>query len=123
MVVDYLKKCINYTATKKSKNKDEEDDDVEMEDKDDAATEGKDGETEAKKPKSKKKKNNDAREIRRPIIFICNNLYSKALRPLKDIALSIKISSANNEKLLKRLRDICRIEDAKIEDRVLRELC
>ena len=81
-------------------------------DKEDGETEGKEGETEVKKSKSKSKKNNDARDIKRPIIFICNNLYSKALRPLKDIALCIKINCANNEKLLKRLREICQKEDA-----------
>ena len=58
-----------------------------MKDMEDITTERKDGETESKKTKSKKKKNSDVREIKRPIIFICNNLYSKALRPLKEIAL------------------------------------
>lgn len=61
--------------------------------------------------------------MKRPIVFICNDAYAKALRPLREIALSIKISNSNSERLLKRLRQICKEEGVKVEDRVLRELC
>lgn len=60
------------------------------------------------KRSKKAKKDDGIRELRRPIIFICNDPYAKALRPLKEIALEIKINEANGERLLKRLRQICK---------------
>lgn len=47
------------------------------------------------KAEKKKKKQEIIREIRRPIIFICNDCYSKTLRPLKEIALPVRIREAD----------------------------
>lgn len=69
---------------------------------------------------SRRKK--DVVELKRPIIFICNDLYAKALMPLRDLALNIKIEEANPERLLKRLRHICKQENVSIDDVILREL-
>lgn len=55
----------------------------------------------------KKKKDDGIRELRRPIIFICNDAYAKALMPLKEIALQIKIDASSHDRLLSRLRYIC----------------
>jgi hypothetical protein len=55
---------------------------------------------EEKKVAKKKKKDTDVVPLVRPIIFICNDMYAKALMPLRDIALAIKISEASPEKLI-----------------------
>ncbi len=36
---------------------------------------------------TKKSKNNMIFDVKRPIIFVCNDLYTKALRPLRDMGL------------------------------------
>lgn len=41
--------------------------------------------------------------IKRPIIVICNDLYSRALKPLKDIALVFRVKKPSPEKMLERL--------------------
>lgn len=48
----------------------------------------------------KKKKDTDVIPLQRPIIFICNDMYAKALLPLREIALAIKIDQASPEKLI-----------------------
>lgn len=51
--------------------------------------------------KSKKKKTNlDLFELKRPIIFICNDVWTKALRPLKDLAIQVKIEQADEQRLM-----------------------
>ena len=62
------------------------------------------------KPKPLKKKVSDVVPLIRPIIFICNDLYAKALAPLREIALTIKIAEANYERLVNRLSFICKNE-------------
>ena len=62
------------------------------------------------KPKHLKKKVSDVVPLIRPIIFICNDLYAKALAPLREIALTIKIAEANYERLVNRLSFICKNE-------------
>jgi chromosome transmission fidelity protein 18 len=64
----------------------------------------------------KKKKDTDVMPLVRPIIFICNDMYAKALMPLREIALAIKISGASPDKLRDRLRQICKQENVSIED-------
>ncbi len=64
----------------------------------------------------KKKKDTDVVPLVRPIIFICNDMYAKALMPLREIALAIKISGASPDKLRDRLRQICKQENVSIED-------
>jgi hypothetical protein len=72
-------------------------------------------ENEPKKP-NKKKKDTDVVTLKRPIIFICNDMYSRALAPLRDIALQLKIEESSPERLLSRLRVICRQENVLIDD-------
>merc|ERR1712113_110155 len=48
--------------------------------------------------------------VNRPIICICNNVYSKALRPLRQIAKIYKFKTISTRTLCKRLLDICRKE-------------
>lgn len=68
--------------------------------------------TSIKIQKDKKSKNkNGVRELKRPIIFICNDAYAKALMPLKEIALQIKIEGSSYDRLLQRLRHICKSEN------------
>lgn len=70
----------------------------------------------------RKKKDTDVVQLRRPIIFICNDIYARPLAPLKEIALNVKIEESNREKLIARLREICQKERVSIEDQILREL-
>ena len=70
--------------------------------------------------KKSKKRKNDIRDLNRPIIFICNDSYARALRPLKELCLDIKISEAEPDRLIRRLRHICRQESVKIEDSILK---
>jgi chromosome transmission fidelity protein 18 len=63
-----------------------------------------------------KKKDTDVVPLRRPIIFICNDIYAKALLPLKDFALNVKINEANPQRLIERLREICGLEKVNIDD-------
>lgn len=50
------------------------------------------------------RKNDNIFELQRPIIFICNDLYTKALRPLKEISLQVKIGESDPRRLISRLR-------------------
>ena len=65
---------------------------------------------------NRKKKDTDVIQLRRPIIFICNDMYAKALNSLREIALTIKIEESEPERLLSRLRIICRQENVLIDD-------
>lgn len=69
-------------------------------------------EEEEEEGKTKKKKTKRDKggivELKRPIIFICNKIYDKAVLPLKEISLVVKIDESNGERLLKRLRHICK---------------
>lgn len=77
---------------------------------------------EDKKATKKKIKDTDVVPLVRPIIFICNDMYAKALMPLREIALAIKISESSPDKLITRLRHICKQENVSIEDQIIREL-
>ena len=79
-------------------------------------------ENEEKKVNKKKKKDTDVVQLRRPIIFICNDMYAKALNPLREICLTVKIEESQPERLLSRLRTICRQENVLIDDQIIREL-
>ena len=83
-IVEYLKKCISYSLTKtKEVSKDDEEMEEPDQESEDAAPSS---ENEPKKP-NKKKKDTDVVSLKRPIIFICNDMYSRALAPLRDSAL------------------------------------
>lgn len=38
--------------------------------------------------------------LRRPVIFVCNNLYCRALKPLREVALQIRIRESSQDRLL-----------------------
>ena len=61
--------------------------------------------------------------IKRPIICICNDLYAKALKPLRKEALVFNFKKGNANKLLLRLKDICSNEHIVIDTPTLRNLC
>lgn len=117
-IVEYLKKCIAYEA-KSGKKKDtasndvDDDDDEEMQD---------EQQEEVKAEKKKKKKDTDVVPLRRPIIFICNDMYARALAPLRELALTIKIEESGRKRLTDRMREICKIEKVAIDDQVIREI-
>ena len=46
---------------------------------------------------------------KRPIIFICDDSYSKGLKPLKNHCHQFKLEK-NNSSLMDRLKEICRLE-------------
>ena len=48
--------------------------------------------------------------IRRPVIFICNDVYSKGLRELRKRALVFNFQKASSEKLMQRIKEICQKE-------------
>lgn len=49
-------------------------------------------------------------KIKRPIIFICNDPYSRSLKELRKRALVFSFKKPDTTKLMKRLHDICRKE-------------
>jgi len=69
-----------------------------------------------------KKKNKDMLVLR-PIICICNDLYTPALRPLKQLALVIPFPPTSSNRLAGRLREIARKETMKTDLTALLALC
>jgi chromosome transmission fidelity protein 18 len=59
---------------------------------------------------------------KRPIICICNDLYAKALTALRKEGLVFHIKRANSQKLLQRLKEICKAERLNIDTNTLRNL-
>jgi chromosome transmission fidelity protein 18 len=49
-------------------------------------------------------------------------MYAKALMPLREIALAIKIGESHPDKLIQRLRYICKEEKVSVEDQIIKEL-
>lgn len=102
-VAEFLRNCIQRTA---KDNGDEDNVDIEM-------TKEQPKENQNRKPvnsmifqrrKGTTFKNDNAFDLQRPIIFICNDLYTKALRPLKEISLQVKIAESDPRRLIQRLR-------------------
>jgi len=73
-------------------------------------------------PSSPQKKKRESFDLRRPIIFICNDFYAKALRPLRELTISVKISESDHKRLIQRLRQICKLQAVKIEDDIIQLL-
>jgi hypothetical protein len=61
----------------------------------------------AQKPK---KKEEEQTPLNRPIILVCNDGYAKALKPLKDIVLRIKVQETLRKRLFNRCWDIIKQE-------------
>jgi len=73
--------------------------------------------------KQRKNNKNYIKPLTRPIFFICNDLYAKCLRKLRDLCLVVKVTEANPQRLLKRLMDICDAEGVHLEEKIIRDLC
>lgn len=69
------------------------------------------------------KKKQERFEIRRPIIFICNEFYAKAVKSLRDATIPVKITEADSTRLLQRLRLISKCEQVNVQDDILKYLC
>jgi chromosome transmission fidelity protein 18 len=60
--------------------------------------------------------------IKRPIICICNDLYSKVLIQLRKEALVFNVKQANPERLEGRLKFICQKEKLLVDNKILRNI-
>ncbi|KAK5964392.1 AAA domain-containing protein [Trichostrongylus colubriformis] len=60
--------------------------------------------------------------IRRPIICICNNMYTPALRELRAVALNIQVAATAKERLIQRLAMIAELEGVRIDRFALQRL-
>lgn len=60
--------------------------------------------------------------LQRPIICICNDLYVPALRPLRAIARIVRFTPPTNAMLVKRLKDICEVEQLRADHKSLTTL-
>ncbi|KAJ3101426.1 hypothetical protein HDU97_001356 [Phlyctochytrium planicorne] len=80
-----------------------------------------DDENEGTSGGSKKKKS--ARTLNRPIICICNDLYSPVLRPLRNVAKIINFKTPPFRILANRLSEICKWEGLTVDLRTLMYLC
>ncbi|KAK3859648.1 hypothetical protein Pcinc_034261 [Petrolisthes cinctipes] len=74
----------------------------------------------ATKKGSKKK---EATVLHRPVICICNDLYTPALRPLRQIALVVQFPPTHTARLAQRLLEITRKRDLRADLSVLMALC
>ncbi|KAL4246083.1 hypothetical protein ABKN59_003317 [Abortiporus biennis] len=75
--------------------------------------------------KSRNKSNGNpesSRPLLRPIICICNDLYSSSLTKLRQIAKIIRFQRPNDLHIVKRLKGICELEGMKFEGRALSTL-
>ncbi|XP_068202844.1 chromosome transmission fidelity protein 18 homolog [Palaemon carinicauda] len=72
---------------------------------------------------AKKKKKDNAMLLQRPVICICNELYTPALRPLRLLALVIQFPPTHSTRLAQRLSEVCRRQRLKADLTVLMALC
>jgi len=71
----------------------------------------------------KKKGKSKGMQVLRPIICICNELYTPALRPLKQMALVVPFPPTASNRLANRLREITKKEELKTDLTALLALC
>ena len=71
----------------------------------------------------KKKNGGDRTTIRRPIICICNDLYTASLRPLRKLALVIPFPPTVSSRLASRLKEITASEKLQADLTALLALC
>ncbi|DBA00834.1 TPA: hypothetical protein N0F65_008477 [Lagenidium giganteum] len=67
--------------------------------------------------------NTNHHPLTRPIICICNDQYAAVLRPLRKLAKIFVLDTPNQQRLISRLKVICRQEGLKVNTGVLAELC
>ncbi|RHZ90109.1 hypothetical protein Glove_8g29 [Diversispora epigaea] len=60
---------------------------------------------------NKKQRNIKRKQLLRPIICICNDQYAPVLRPLRNHAKVVQLKKSNNNRLTKRLMQICEREN------------
>ncbi|VDO88752.1 unnamed protein product [Heligmosomoides polygyrus] len=60
--------------------------------------------------------------IRRPIICICNSLYTPSLRDLRAIAFNIQLTPTTKERLVQRLSTIADLEEVRVDRFALQRL-
>lgn len=56
--------------------------------------------------------------LSRPVICICNDLYTPALRPLREVAEVLEVGPPEDRMLRARLREVCRRERANVQEAV-----
>jgi len=71
---------------------------------------------------AKKKQGKGQHALVCPIICICNDAYASALRPLRDVSVAWKFEKCNTDRLLERLKVVCRAEKLAIGAALLRAL-
>jgi len=69
-----------------------------------------------------KDKRDGRRPLLRPIICICNDLYASSLAKLRPICRIVRFQKPAPVHLVKRLKDICEMEDLKADSRSLNAL-
>ena len=65
----------------------------------------------------------DGDRVTRPIICICNNLYAPALRPLRGVCKIFMMRETRSERLMARIKTICRHEHIVLRADALNILC
>lgn len=101
-VCDHLQKCIE-SSNQTRRNQAAEDSEGSDEEADGSDEEGQNRPKKAKATKKKGRKDSDI-GFRRPIIFICNDLYAKALKPLRELTIQVKVPNSDPQRLLARMR-------------------
>lgn len=61
--------------------------------------------------------------VRRPIIGLCNNMFTPALRELRGVAWCVQLNATKQDVLAKRLEQICDMEHLRCDLSALRKLC
>ena len=119
LVADFLKKCIRDTEWGKRaesklddlKRRAAEDADMDDGDGSDKDEEEKKAQDWANKTSLKNRANRDKfPPLSRPIIMVCNDGYAKALYPLRDIVLKLRVPGTGKDRLDERMQEILRQE-------------
>lgn len=80
------------------------------------------GAQKAKRKGKKKAAEGPSRPQSRPIICICNELYTPSLARLRDVALVVRVDKPDVQRLVQRLRKICEEETFTAETKALSAL-
>ena len=91
LVTAFLQKCIKHASKQKSTQSKQIDEDMDYQDSDESDSSKKAGEKPKAQKTTNKRERDDHPPLKRPIIFICNDYYSKNLAPLKEIVLPVKV--------------------------------
>lgn len=75
------------------------------------------------KPGSKKTKKKGSLLVSRPIICICNDLYTPSLRPLRQVALVLQFPRTNPTRLAQRLMSISKAHSVQADMSTMLALC